>query len=60
MIKIYFLKERYCQDWIWKNKESADKPGSVEGNHSSRAHVTIRLKQPTRKLHADHMLLAQG
>ena len=27
----------------------ADKPGSVEGNHSSRAAVADGLKQPTRK-----------
>jgi len=30
-------------------KESADKPGSVEGNHSSGLHVTMHLKQPTRE-----------
>jgi hypothetical protein len=30
--------------------ESADKPGSVVGNHSSGMHVTVHLKQPTRKL----------
>jgi hypothetical protein len=29
--------------------ESADKPGSVVGNHSSGMHVTVHLKQPTRK-----------
>ena len=28
--------------------ESADKPGSVLDNHSSRHNVTIMLKQPTR------------
>ena len=28
--------------------ESACKPGSVEDNHSSRTHVTVRLKRPTR------------
>ena len=28
--------------------ESADKPGSVLDNHSSRRNVTIMLKQPTR------------
>lgn len=28
--------------------ESADKPGSVVGNHSSGPHVAMRLKQPTR------------
>ena len=32
-----------------KTKELADKPGSVEGNHSSRTFVTKRLQQPTRK-----------
>jgi len=26
----------------------ADKPGSVVDNHSSRVHVTVHLKQPTR------------
>ena len=29
--------------------ESADKPGSVESNHSSGMHVTVHLKQPTRE-----------
>jgi hypothetical protein len=29
--------------------ESAYKPGSVEGDHSSGTHVTVGLKQPTRK-----------
>jgi hypothetical protein len=29
--------------------ESAYKPGSVENSHSSGTHVTVRLKQPTRK-----------
>src|SRR5690606_6422660 len=29
-------------------RESADKPGSVEDSHSSRANVTIGFKQPTR------------
>ena len=29
-------------------KETADKPGSVEGDHSSGTHVAKRLKQPTR------------
>ncbi len=30
--------------------ESADKPGSVVGSHSSGTMVTHRLKQPTRRL----------
>ena len=30
-------------------RESADKPGSVVGNHSSGMHVAVHLKQPTRK-----------
>ena len=34
---------------LWKKWESADKPGSVEGNHSSGMHVAVHLKQPTRK-----------
>ncbi len=29
--------------------ESADKPGSVEGNHSSGMHVAMHLMRPTRK-----------
>ncbi len=32
-----------------QKKESADKPGSVEGNHSSGMRVAAHLKQPTRK-----------
>ena len=32
-----------------EQSESADKPGSVEGNHSSGTAVTSGLKQPTRK-----------
>jgi len=32
-----------------KVRESAGKPGSVEDGHSSRAHVTVRLEQPTRE-----------
>ncbi len=32
-----------------KGSESADKPGSVEGNHSSGIVVTNDLKRPTRK-----------
>ena len=35
----------------WTGKwESADKPGSVEGNHPSGARVAARLERPTRKL----------
>ena len=30
-------------------RESADKPGSVVGNHSSGMHVAVHLKRPTRK-----------
>ena len=30
-------------------RESAGKPGSVEGNHPSGTHVAVRLKRPTRK-----------
>jgi len=29
-------------------EKSADKPGSVVDSHSSRAYVTVYLKQPTR------------
>lgn len=32
-----------------KKREPACKPGSVEGNHSSRTYVAARLKQPTRR-----------
>jgi hypothetical protein len=32
-----------------KKWESADKPGSVEDNHPSGTHVTVRLERPTRK-----------
>jgi len=32
-----------------KRWESADKPGSVEGNHPSGTHVAVRLERPTRK-----------
>jgi hypothetical protein len=32
-----------------EDEESAYKPGSVEGDHSSGIHVTVNLKQPTRK-----------
>ena len=39
-----------------KKVESACKPGSVENNHSSGTHVTVRLKQPTRKSRAGHAL----
>ncbi len=44
----------HCLYWVFKNgsankKESADKPGSVVGNHSSGTVVTGGLKQPTRK-----------
>ena len=31
------------------HEESACKPGSVEGNHSSGIHVAVNLKRPTRK-----------
>jgi len=40
---------------MWKNKkESADKPGSVLGNHSSGMPVARHLKQPTRKQCGPH------
>jgi len=39
-----------------KEVESADKPGSVEGNHSSGTGVTDGLKQPTRKRPRARML----
>ncbi len=37
-----------------KKWESADKPGSVEDNHSSGMYVTVHLKQPTRKQCGPH------
>ena len=44
--------ERFLEFW-WpearEKRESADKPGSVVGNHSSGMHVAVHLKQPTRK-----------
>ena len=36
-------------DMAQKRWESADKPGSVEDNHPSGTHVTVRLERPTRK-----------
>jgi len=36
-------------DLAQKRWESADKPGSVEGNHPSGTHVAVRLERPTRK-----------
>ena len=36
-------------DLAQKRWESADKPGSVEDNHPSGTHVTVRLERPTRK-----------
>jgi hypothetical protein len=36
-----------CRESRWRG-EPADKPGSVADSHSSRAHVTARLKRPTR------------
>ena len=44
--------ERFFVFWpqdAQEKRESADKPGSVEGNHSSGMHVAVHLKQPTRK-----------
>jgi len=34
---------------VRKRWESADKPGSVVGNHPSGTHVAVRLERPTRK-----------
>src|SRR5882672_2442200 len=33
----------------WREKESADKPGSVVDNHSSGMHVAVHFKRPTRE-----------
>jgi hypothetical protein len=38
-----------CRPWIVKKKESADKPGSVEDNHSSAIRVAAYLQRPTRE-----------
>lgn len=38
-----------------KEAELADKPGSVESNHSSGIHVTVQLKQPTQKPYGPHV-----
>ncbi len=35
--------------YLITKKESADKPGSVVGNHSSGMHVAVHLERPTRK-----------
>ena len=35
--------------------ELADKPGSVESNHSSGIHVAVQLKQPTQKPCGPHV-----
>ena len=40
------------REWVGfdeKRRESADKPGSVAGNHPSGTHVAVRLERPTRK-----------
>jgi len=41
--------EKVGQTGNENERESADKPGSVEGNHPSGTHVAVRLKRPTRK-----------
>jgi len=38
-----------------KKGELADKPGSVESNHSSGIHVTVQLKRPTQKPYGPHV-----
>jgi len=47
-----------------EEKESADKPGFVEGNHSSGMRVAAHLERPTRKpawaMRANHQKLAIG
>ena len=43
------LSGPWWADLAQKRWESADKPGSVEDNHPSGTHVTVRLKRPTRK-----------
>ncbi|SRR5579883_3582023 len=40
---------RSCRRTDAERKESACKPGSVEGNHSSGIRVAANLKRPTRK-----------
>ena len=41
--------EKVGQTGNENEREPADKPGSVEGNHPSGTHVAVRLKRPTRK-----------
>jgi hypothetical protein len=43
------LSGPWWADLTRKRWESADKPGSVEDNHPSGTHVTVRLERPTRK-----------
>jgi hypothetical protein len=43
-----------------KRKESADKPGSVEDNHSSGMRVAAHLKRPTRKPCGPHVRRIRG
>ena len=43
------LSGPWWADLAQKRWESADKPGSVEDNHPSGTHVTVRLERPTRK-----------
>ena len=47
--RLEFASGNYCFASGKTRSESADKPGSVEGNHSSGTAVTGSLKQPTRK-----------
>ena len=51
-------KQRAVRQIQKKEVESADKPGSVEDNHSSGIAVTGDLKQPTRKRLRARMLQA--
>jgi hypothetical protein len=49
--KAYFALPRATEKWKigHEMREPADKPGSVEGSHSSGARVATRLKRPTRE-----------
>lgn len=52
-----FLEGDCCKLLYYRNKtESADKPGSVVNNHSSRLYVAIKLKQATRVQCEQHLM----
>ena len=50
-------REGRCRAGEEEERESADKPGSVESSHSSALHVAVQLKRPTRELVWAHSTL---